>query len=101
MTNKTLYAVIIGDMINSKKIPNRQEAQKELQGVLDKMNSKYNQAIISKFTITRGDEFQCLIKEDFIHLIPEIIDMILFQFNYPVRFGIAFGTIESDLNQNQ
>lgn len=101
MTDKTLYAVIIGDMINSKKIPNRQEAQKELQGVLDKMNSKYNEAIASKFTITRGDEFQCLIKEDSIHLIPEIIDRISFQFTYPVRFGIALGTIESDLNPNQ
>lgn len=101
MTNKTLYAVIIGDMINSKKIPNRQEAQRELQNVLDKMNSKYNEAIASKFTITRGDEFQCLIKEDSIHLIPEIIDRISFQFTYPVRFGIALGTIESDLNPNQ
>lgn len=101
MTNKTLYAVIIGDIINSKKIPNRQEAQKELQSVLDEMNSKYNEAIASKFTITRGDEFQCLIKEDFIHLIPEIIDRILFRFAYPVRFGIALGTIGSDFNPNQ
>lgn len=101
MTDKTLYAAIVGDMINSKKIPNRQEAQRELQNVLDKMNSKYNEAIASKFTITRGDEFQCLIKEDSIHLIPEIIDRISFQFTYPVRFGIALGTIESDLNPNQ
>ena len=101
MTNKTLYAVIIGDIINSKKTPNRQEAQKELQSVLNEMNSKYNESIASKFTITRGDEFQCLIKEDSIHLIPEIIDRISFQFTYPVRFGIALGTIESDLNPNQ
>lgn len=101
MTNKTLYAVIIGDIINSKKIPNRQEAQKELQSVLNEINSKYNEAISSKFTITRGDEFQCLIKEDSIHLIPEIIDRILFQFTYPVRFGIALGTIESEINPKQ
>lgn len=101
MTNKTLYAVIIGDIINSKKIPNRQEAQKELQSVLNEINSKYNEAISSKFTITRGDEFQCLIKEDSIHLIPEIIDRISFQFTYPVRFGIALGTIESEINPKQ
>ena len=101
MTDKTLYAAIVGDIISSKKIPNRQEAQKELQSVLDEINLKYNESIASKFTITRGDEFQCLIKEDSIHLIPEIIDRISFQFIYPVRFGIALGKIESDLNPNQ
>lgn len=101
MTDKTLYVAIVGDIINSKKIPNRQEAQKELQRVLKEINSKYKEAIASKFTIVRGDDFQGLIKEDFVHLVPEIIDRISFQFTYPVRFGIALGTIESDLNPNQ
>ena len=101
MTDKTLYAAIVGDIISSKKIPNRQEAQKELQSVLDETNSKYNEAITSKFTITRGNKFQGLIKEDFIHLIPEIIDRILFQFNYPVRFGVALGTVEAEINPKQ
>ena len=101
MTDKTLYAAIVGDIINSKKIPNRQEAQKELQSVLNEINSKYKEAITSKFTIVRGDDFQGLIKEDFVHLVPEIIDRISFQFNYPLRFGTALGTIGSDLNPNQ
>lgn len=101
MTDKTLYAAIVGDIINSKKIPNRQEAQKELQSVLNEINSKYKEAIASKFTIVRGDDFQGLIKEDFVHLVPEIIDRISFQFNYPLRFGTALGTIGSDLNPNQ
>ena len=65
MTDKTLYAAIVGDIINSKKIPNRQEAQKELQSVLNEINSKYKEAIASKFTIVRGDDFQGLIKEGF------------------------------------
>ena len=89
----TLYAAIVGDIISSKKIPNRQEAQKELQSVLNEINSKYKKAIASKFTIVRG--------EDFVHLVPEIIDRISFQFNYPLRFGTALGTIGSDLNAQQ
>ena len=101
MTDKTLYAAIVGDIISSKKIPNRQEAQKELQSVLNEINSKYKEAIASKFTIVRGDDFQGLIKEDFVHLVPEIIDRISFRFNYPLRFGTALGTIGSDLNPNQ
>lgn len=101
MTDKTLYAAVVGDIISSKKIPNRQEVQKELQSVLDEINSKYKEAIASKFTIVRGDDFQGLIKEDFVHLVPEIIDRISFQFNYPLRFGAALGTIGTDLNPNQ
>ena len=101
MTDKTLYAAVVGDIISSKKIPNRQEAQKELQSVLDEINSKYKEAIASKFTIVRGDDFQGLIKEDFVHLVPEIIDRISFQFNYPLRFGAALGTIGTDLNVQQ
>lgn len=97
----TLYAAIVGDIVGSKKIPNRQEAQKELQSVLDEINSKYKEAVASKFTIVRGDDFQGLIKEDFVHLVPEIIDRISFQFNYPLRFGTALGTIGSDLNAQQ
>lgn len=56
------YIAIIGDMIDSKDIPNRFEGQQQLKACLDKLNKKYQAVLASKFSITLGDEFQGLLK---------------------------------------
>ena len=55
-----MYIAIIGDIIASKKIIDRDTAQKKLYTLLDKINIKYKEQLYSPFTITAGDEFQAL-----------------------------------------
>ena len=56
-----VYCAIIGDIVKSKKIPNRQEIQDLFYCVLKEINIEFNDIIASDFTITLGDEFQGLI----------------------------------------
>ena len=49
--------VVIGDIIESKKIDNRKNAQNKLTELLAKLNDDYQKYIESPFKITLGDEF--------------------------------------------
>lgn len=94
-----MYYAIIGDMVHSKKIGDRNKTQNMLNNLLDHINQEFHDQIASNFIITLGDEFQGLLSsaENILH----IIDFI--QFNlYPVRFrfGIGIGTIDTEINKN-
>lgn len=93
-----MYCAIIGDIVESKKIKNREETQEKLKLLLDQLSKKYDQEIASKFTITLGDEFQGLLVSP--KFIIEIIDEIKAKM-YPVefRFGIGMGDILTPVNK--
>ncbi|MGO3733099.1 MAG: SatD family protein [Vagococcus sp.] len=94
-----MYIAIIGDIIESKKLENRNEVQRLLMSCLDEINSTYYETIKSKFTITLGDEFQglCVASE---HTL-EIIDRIKFKMApVQIRFGIGIGEIQTEINPN-
>lgn len=90
------FVAIIGDMKDSRHLENRKEVQVRLQGILDRLNEKYKDDIVSRFLITLGDEFQGLLSsgKDILDMVNEIrMEM------YPVRlrFGIGFGQITTDI----
>ena len=90
------FAAVIGDIKDSRHLENRKEVQVHLQEILDRLNEKYKDHIVSKFLITLGDEFQGLLRsgEHILDMVNEIrMDM------YPVRlrFGIGFGQITTDI----
>lgn len=92
------YVAVIGDIIQSKKLENRNESQKKLYDILTSINEKYASDIASKFMITLGDEFQGLLGcgENAMNIISEIeIKM------YPIkiRFGIGLGEITTSINR--
>lgn len=92
------YVAVIGDIVKSKKIIDRNEVQKKLKAVLDKVNEKYLDDIASNFMITLGDEFQGLLKSggNVIKIISEIeIAMLPIQ----LRFGIGIGKIDTEINR--
>ncbi len=93
------YIAVIGDIIRSKKLKNRDEVQKALRGVLDSVNQKYAAAIASNFMITLGDEFQGLLHdgEDLVWILHEIEDAM-----HPVqiRFGVGIGEITTEIDRN-
>lgn len=91
------YTVIIGDIIDSKKIAERKQVQTKFKEVLHEINQKYAADIASQFTITLGDEFQGLLKNrnNIFNIITEIEMGI-----HPIsmRFGIGVGEVSTAIN---
>lgn len=86
------YCAIIGDVVGSKKIKNRQSMQALFKDVLDHANLKYDRYIASNFTVTLGDEFQGLINSPSMSI--EMIQYIKEKM-YPFEFvfGIGIGAM--------
>jgi len=95
-----MYCAIIGDIINSRKIIDRNKAQQMLNELLSSINNKQKDNIGSNFTITLGDEFQgVLINAD---SVIDVIEEINFAMHpVKIRFGIGFGEISTQLNRLQ
>ncbi len=95
--DKKQYIAIIGDIVDSKKIQDRDKAQSRLKDTLSAVNKWYSNSIASDFIITLGDEFQGLLKsgEEAIRIIEEIEYKM-----YPVkiRFGIGIGEITTEID---
>jgi hypothetical protein len=88
---------IIGDLINSRELIQRPLAQESLISVLKHCNRTYKSAILSKFVITAGDEFQGLLKNPI--CIPDIIWDIEMLYKFTeVKIGIGFGGLSTKLN---
>ena len=98
-SSNPLYIAIIGDIVSSKELDNRNECQRKLKKILNSINGKYEAGIASKFMITLGDEFQGLLKNgaDTVKIISEIEVKM-----YPIRirFGIGIGKITTDINSD-
>lgn len=90
------FVAVIGDMKDSRHLENRKEVQVRLQGILDRLNKKYKDEIVSRFLITLGDEFQGLLSSG--KYILDMVNEIRMEM-YPVRlrFGIGFGQITTDI----
>lgn len=91
------HVAIIGDIINSKKIIDRNAVQNRLKTALNKINEKYSDEIASKFMITLGDEFQGLLNfgKNAIKIISEIEIAVL---PMQLRFGVGIGKIDTEID---
>lgn len=87
-----MYCAIIGDIINSRIYPNRDEIQQNLARLAAEINSKYSQEIQGVFSVTMGDEIQGLLKSPQYAL--EIIQYIQLNLQpVKLRFGIGVGEV--------
>lgn len=93
-----VYCAIIGDIVNSKKIPNRQEIQDLFANVLNEINMEFSKHIASNFTITLGDEFQGLIYKPAYSY--EIIKKIKQKMS-PIElvFGVGIGEMKTKIDR--
>ena len=91
------YVVIIGDIVASKTLINRNEVQQKLKNALERINHKYADDITAKFVISLGDEFQGLLKRqgNIIKIISEIEAELA---PTKLRFGVGIGGITTDIN---
>lgn len=90
------YIAVIGDLINSKNIENRNTFQENLRKNLYTINKKYSDSIASNFTLTIGDEFQALLELDSRTM--EILDNLCKLIPHPFRLGIGYGEITTKIN---
>ncbi|NLY37205.1 MAG: hypothetical protein GX046_08235 [Tissierellia bacterium] len=93
----TDYTVIIGDIIDSKEIEDRKNAQTKFKKILADINEKYSEDIASKFTIVLGDEFQGLLKNRN-NIIKIIFEIEMAMAPIALRFGVGIGEVSTDIN---
>ena len=92
------YFVIIGDMVGSRAIRERQKVQEAFQQALQQVQQEYEQEIVSPLTLTIGDEFQTVLSKAnrffaMINRLEEHLPEIRF------RYGLGVGTISTALNR--
>jgi len=90
---------LIGDIVASRKIAGRKDAQKKLQRYFTTLN-KSHKTLLSPFTITLGDEFQALYKtgDD---LFKDIWEILLVIYPAKIRFSIGIGELSTRINKKQ
>lgn len=86
--------VIIGDLVDSRKLEKRREVQEKLNNVLDEVNRKYSEVIRVPFKVTLGDEFVGVL--DSYEQIMDLIQYINVKFNgIELRYGIGAGLFDN------
>jgi len=93
--------VILGDVLSSKKIKNRDQFQKKLIQACDKINKTYKKELYANFDIIKGtDEIGGVLKEitHLCQIITEISDFIGLN---RMRFALVKGIIDIGLDQKE
>ena len=99
MGSQTRKIAVIGDIVSSTKIADRDQVQKKLVGVIRLLNHS-NSALDSPYTITLGDEFQAVLsKGDDIFL--DAVSILEALHPEKVRFSFGIGTLSTALNREQ
>lgn len=91
------YTVIIGDIIDSRKISDRKKFQSVFKETLENINVKYQEDLAAKFSITLGDEFQGLLKSKK-NILNIIFDIEMALWPKKLRFGVGIGEISTEIS---
>jgi hypothetical protein len=91
--------VLIGDIVASQKIKDRNQIQKKINALFKTINSS-DKYITSPFTITLGDEFQAVLQRaDFIF--KHCYEILYTVYPVKVRFSFGAGKITTAINTKQ
>jgi SatD family (SatD) len=91
----------IADMVNSRDLSRaqRSEAQLSFSSFIASLNRKYRKAILARFVVTLGDEFQGLLSDA--GIIPDLLWDMQYGFQLrALRVGVGFGTIDTPISRN-
>ncbi|MEO1084055.1 MAG: SatD family protein [Acidobacteriota bacterium] len=96
-TTEPLYIAVIGDLVDSRSLPDRARVQRKLVETLERYNEKAEASIASRFLVTLGDEFQGLLRSsasvsDFWWFYQEQMHAVA-----PTRLGFGLGPLATDL----
>lgn len=93
------YLAVIGDIIDSRQLPRREEFQVGLAGTLEQL-SRRNGSLASPYTITLGDEFQAVYKNAD-RLFADIFEIMASIDPVQVRFAVGLGELSTAVNRKQ
>ena len=93
-----MYCAIIGDINQSRALPERAKIQRKFQNAIDIVNREYKEEIASKFILTLGDEFQGLLHRatESYRLVRRFQDIMV---GVPFAFGIGIGSLATSLKK--
>lgn len=94
----TAFLALIGDLRDSRKLPDRSRVQQSLEEVLARANRDFEDGLASRLVLTLGDEFQGLL----IHPARVLPVIELLSGIVPpggLRFGLGWGTLSTPLKE--
>ena len=94
------YVAIIGDLKKSRDIKQRDKVQARIQSALEQINFSYHALIVSKLTLTIGDEFQSLLKPQ-VGTLKMLDELEMKLSDYPFRLGIGYGDISTAIDRER
>ncbi len=94
-----IYCAVIGDIVHSREIKDRQAFQNRFKEVISDINLKYSKYIASSLTVTLGDEFQGLLNIPYISY-EIIMDIKKRLSTIDLVFGVGIGTMDTDFSKD-
>lgn len=92
------YLALIGDMVGSRALPDRQAVQRRFKAACADLNHKYRErGLLSPLTITLGDEFQALF-DDAGAVWNCVLDLECALHPVTLRFSLGLGEITTPIN---
>jgi hypothetical protein len=91
---------LIGDMVGSRELepPQRAETQERFTTFIDGLNRRFSAALLAKFVITVGDEFQALIRDPAV--LPDVIWDVDTGFgDRELRLGFGYGRLDTSVGE--
>ena len=92
---------LIADMVKSRELSRveRPEVQLSFSEFIADLNRKYRHAILARFVVTLGDEFQGLIADPLV--IPDLLWDMHYKFQMrQLRVGVGLGLIDTPIGRN-
>mgnify|MGYP001481708796 CR=1 FL=1 len=90
------YIALIGDLIHSRRIEDRLSVQEHIKKVFSAISTDYSDCVVSRLTLTLGDEFQALLKPD--KEIFLLLDDLEYRLGLPFRSGLGYGTLLTEID---
>lgn len=91
------YPVVIADLVGSRALSKRALVQTDLALLVGYLDRTYGSEVLTRFTISRGDEFQVILRRA--DLLPDILWDCDLRFQHTkVRFGVGHGILNTSLS---
>jgi len=92
---------LIADMVRSRELTRSQRsaAQASFSRFIAGLNKKYRRAIVARFVVTLGDEFQGLLSDA--RVLPDVLWDMHYEFQTrSLRVGVGFGAIDTPIGRD-
>ncbi len=97
-TPQNWYVVVTGDLKSSRRLKERAEVQEELKNALRIVNRRFNEEIVAKFVVVRGDSFQGMLSSP--RYLFDIYLVFFENIGHQFYLGIGVGGLSTRLSEN-